>query len=186
MSLDSLLLWLSAKCKGSWSQFRAAVEELHLSGNAGDGGDGDAGSSRDGFPIYRQAQFALNVLCHVEFSTENAWRIVPPVIAAVEQADGKVLGILCGARTPSLLQKLQAQGGFQYEATGSSEMLERVGLIVDGIDVLKSVASSLDVFLQESAPLALLLATPAVDSRYSWRLMEMPQDPWLGRPPLLS
>ena len=30
MSLNDLLLWLSAKGEGSWAQFRAAVERLHV------------------------------------------------------------------------------------------------------------------------------------------------------------
>jgi hypothetical protein len=30
VTLDHLLLWLSAKGAGSWPQFRAAVEELHI------------------------------------------------------------------------------------------------------------------------------------------------------------
>jgi hypothetical protein len=30
LSLNDLLTWMSARGRGSWSQFRAAVEEFHL------------------------------------------------------------------------------------------------------------------------------------------------------------
>ncbi len=176
MSLDSLLLLLSAKCEGSWAQFRAAVEALHVPENTGDASVCDGQTPRDGFPIYRQVQFALNALCHVEFSTERVAR-ASPVIAATDYADGRALGILCGERTPGLLQKLQAHGEVQYDATSSPEMPQRVGLIAESMDLLKTLASSHDMFLQESAPLALLLATPPVDSKYSWKLQEMPKTP---------
>jgi len=37
MSADKLLLWISARSSGSWPQFRAAVEELHVADS--DGGE---------------------------------------------------------------------------------------------------------------------------------------------------
>ena len=42
MSANSLLLWMSARRQGSWPQFRAAVEQLHLGeGENGEGEDDD-------------------------------------------------------------------------------------------------------------------------------------------------
>ena len=46
MSANSLLLWMSARRRGSWAQFRAAVEELHLHVDTeAEGEDDDEGTA---------------------------------------------------------------------------------------------------------------------------------------------
>src|ERR1700693_4891014 len=67
MSANNLLLWMSARSRGSWQQFRAAVEELHLD-------DGDAGAKEDddshdqfALPLYQTLRFNLQRVGHAEF-----------------------------------------------------------------------------------------------------------------------
>src|SRR5688572_6998564 len=96
-----MLLWLSAKGQGSWSQFRGAVEMFDLEPDLENDGSADRGSD---LPIYQEVRFALQRLGHVEFSfaeSQNGWKIVPPTVALYEAtSDG---GLLCGARSPTLL-----------------------------------------------------------------------------------
>ena len=71
MNLDHLLLWLSVKGQGSWSQFRGVVEELCVEETDGapevdDEGERPAKAGSD-LPVYQRARFALQRLGHVEF-----------------------------------------------------------------------------------------------------------------------
>src|SRR5947199_9875010 len=109
MSLDHMLLWLSAKGQGSWSQFRGAVEELHTQqrnalDNTDDEGDRPYDAESD-LPLYQHVRFALQRLGHVEFYTgDTEWRVVPPTVALLTGAGNE--GLLCGARSPALLKRL--------------------------------------------------------------------------------
>ena len=64
---DNLLFWMSARQKGSWQQFRAAVEELHVSGDGGLEGEEDGGSDEFALPLYQVLRFNLQRLGHAEF-----------------------------------------------------------------------------------------------------------------------
>jgi len=102
MTVNELLLWLSARKEGSWPQFRAAVEELDLTAPSGPTGEDRA------LGLHQQIRFNLERHAHVEFNTrecENGWRVVPPILALSEDS-GKSIGVLCGARTSKLLHEL--------------------------------------------------------------------------------
>src|SRR5579871_6568323 len=110
MTPNELLLWLSARKEGSWRQFRSAIERLDLAG--------DASNETASFPLHLRVYLNLERLAHVEFSSaenEKDWRIVPPVLALCRHQN-HATGILCGARTPKLLQKLEtAANGLAWE-----------------------------------------------------------------------
>src|SRR5213593_4410033 len=102
MRANELLLWLSARREGSWQQFRQAVEQLHSS-------DGETNSeSNDEFPLHQQLRLDLERLAHVEFfatDCEDGWRIAPPTFAT-HSISGGVRGVLCGARSPALRERV--------------------------------------------------------------------------------
>ena len=84
MNLDLLLLWLSAKGQGSWSQFRGAVEELCIEQEYDTPETTDdldrAGVNGSDLPLYQWTRFALQRLGHVEFfstGTDHDWRVCP-------------------------------------------------------------------------------------------------------------
>lgn len=177
VSFNNLLLWLSAKGEGSWSQFRAAVEELHVSDVSSNSDEGDGAQSREGFPIYRRAQFALSTLCHVEFFGDNAWRTVPPTLAITGATDGKVTGVLCGARTLDLIRRLEADAQVNIETTAFAGMPDRILLTARTFESLRDLALSADVQIQSSAPLALLAVAPSVDNNSVWIAKDIPRNP---------
>src|SRR5690242_9562936 len=102
MSPNELLLWLSARKEGSWRQFLTAIERLDLISSTAD--------QASSFPLHQRVKSNLQRLAHVEFNSphqEKDWRIVPPVLA-ISSHQGRATGILCGARTQRLLQKVEA------------------------------------------------------------------------------
>jgi hypothetical protein len=112
MTPNELLLWLSARKEGSWRQFKAAVETLDLA-NSAHGTEQNAS-----LPLHLRVHFNLERLGHLEFDAaecEKGWRVVPPALA-VSQHDGHVTGVLCGARTPKLLERIEQAAPFGGKA----------------------------------------------------------------------
>ena len=130
MSLNHLLLWLSAKGHGSWSQFRGAVESLCVERDDGPELPDDldrAGARGSDLPVYQQHRFALQRLAHVEFFSkeqDHDWRVVPPVIALFPSSLQE--GVLCGARSPELLEGLDRFDDLNVVRTGAPDMPERI------------------------------------------------------------
>jgi hypothetical protein len=181
MSLDHLLLWLSAKGAGSWPQFRAAVEELHIQrpGSAPDDPDVDgersAGTHSD-LPVYHDVRFALQRLGHVEFcagETEQGWRVVPPTVAFLPGASAS--GLLCGARSTNLLERLHSVA--DVEAMPVEGMPQRVLLRGASQDAIAARARVLGLHIQEAASIALLCAVPGVRDTATWLEAPMPETP---------
>ncbi len=177
MSLDHLLLWLSAKGAGSWSQFRAAVEELHVQRQASPPDDPDA-SDRSGsdLPVYHEVRLALQRLGHVEFragEAEHAWRVVPPSVAFLPGASAT--GLLCGARSAALLERLHDVA--DVEVLPVEGMPQRVVLRGVSQDALAAGARALGLHIQEAAPIAILCAIPGVRDPATWLAAPMPQTP---------
>jgi hypothetical protein len=183
MTLDYILLWLSAKGQGSWSQFRAAVEELYtrqdggLPGEAGDDAGDSAGADPD-LPLYQQVRFALQRLGHVEFfahQAENRWRIVPPTVAFVSEDNDN--GLLCGARTPALLERLYQLGDVEVLASQVEGTPQRILLRAASQCVVAQCAEMIGFQIQRAAPTAILSAIPGVRDPVAWRRSPMPETP---------
>ena len=179
MSLEHLLLWLSAKGQGSWSQFRGAVEELcaeqdYGSLEADDESEGPAKSGSN-LPVYQQARFALQCLGHVEFFSnqiDQDWRIVPPTLALFPRSPGE--GLLCGARSPDLLHRLATD--LEVARVAAPGMPDR--LAVRGSSKAVALgAKRLDVLVQTDAPTAILSAAPDVRNPATWAPMAIPETP---------
>lgn len=174
--MDDLLLWLSAKSAGSWSQFRAAVEELHVQRQAGLPDDSGGEHSGSDLPVYHEARFALQRLAHVEFlsgGSGHAWRVVPPSLALVTSANP--FGLLCGARSTALLERLRTVVGVEMSPIEGGP--QRVVLHGDSEAAIAARARDFGLHVQESAPIALLCAIPAVRDVAKWSPTEMPVTP---------
>jgi hypothetical protein len=188
LNLDRLLLWLSARGQGSWSTFRAGVEEFcndqtdAMPIESDDEGDRSADADSD-LPIYQRARFALQRLGHVEFYTlgaENGWRVVPPTVAFPE--DEGEMGFLCGARSPALIDNLHKFGDVDVLSSELEDMPQRIQLKGASQAVVVAHASTLGVQVQKAAPLTLLSVLPRVRDEKTWHRSPMPETPgWLVR-----
>lgn len=160
MKANELLLWLSARREGSWQQFRAAVEELHS-------GDGETGAEdNDEFPLHQQLRLDLERLAHVEFfarDCEKGWRVAPPTLAG-HPVPGGVRGVLCGARSPALRERvLRVAGELVCETRDSPGVPEIIRLVAGDAEALAAVAQQVSLRFQPDAPLAILSHLPPCD-----------------------
>ena len=162
MRANELLLWLSARCEGSWGQFRAALTELH----AGDEDDTDA--SVDGeFSLHHRLRQSLDSLGHVEFLRADAskagelhrrcWRS--------DRVNSHFVGLLCGARTTELLNRINGfTDGCQVERTELLAAPDRVRVLGDSSELVERLAEVVGVHVQYDAPLAMLMHIPRINS----------------------
>lgn len=183
MSLDHLLLWLSAKGSGSWSQFRAAVEELHIQRQETVLDDPDVnyghlvGADSD-LPVYQEVCIALQQLGHVEFrvgEVEHGWRVVPPAVAFLPGASAQ--GLLCGARSPALLERLRQAPDVEVLFSQVEGMPQRILLRGASQYTIAARARMLGFHIQQAAPIALLSVIPGVRDATTWRGEPMPETP---------
>jgi hypothetical protein len=179
MSANSLLLWMSARRHGSWPQFRAAVEQLHLGeGEKGEGEDDDTYDQYE-MPLYRTLRFNFQRVGHAEFFTGAGdgaeWRVTPPVLAATRHVNGW-LGIVAGARSLALTERLHA-------TIGQSANLKTLAvpaypdqfLITAGSQgVLATIAARAGLLLQNDAPASVLTSLPTVDDPRVRHLVQLP------------
>lgn len=182
MSLNHLLLWLSAKGEGSWAQFRTAVEVLHVDAEDGSQDDDDEGERQtvmaSDLPVYQRARFALQRLAHVEFFANEAdqgWRVVPPSIAVRPGCDSE--GVLCGARTPKLLRALGSTQGIDVLTETGPGVPDRILVRSDSSHAMLSATRQLGLLVQPEAPEAILSALPRVRDRASWIPASIPETP---------
>lgn len=160
MRANELLLWLSARREGSWQQFRQAVEQLHSS-------DGEANSENsDELPLHQQLRLDLERLAHVEFfaaDCEDGWRIAPPTLAA-HSVSGGVRGVLCGARSPTLRERMvRAAEKFNCEMLDSPGVPEVIRVVAPEASALAELAAQTSLNFQQDAPLAILSHLPPCD-----------------------
>ena len=180
MSLDHLLLWLSAREAGSWSLFRGAVDRLYVEENdespdSDYEGDRTATSSPD-LPVYQRVCLALQRLGHVEFFSNEAdqrrWRVVPPAIALFPNNPGE--GVLCGARSTALLERLDHLDDIEVIRTEKSGMPQR--LHVSGAYLaMASAARYLGCLIQMDAATAILSGVPGVRDPVARFRTEIPE-----------
>lgn len=183
MSFNDLLLWLSAKREGSWSQFRAAVEQLQVqpktvaSADPDDQGERISGAVAD-LPIYQHARFALERLGHVEFydrGAGNGWRVVPPTVALFTGAANE--GVLCGARSSDLLDALRCSGDVDVLASEVEGMPSRILVRGPSKKAMDQWAGTRRLQVQPAAPVAILSAVPGVLDPCTWYPSPMPENP---------
>jgi hypothetical protein len=171
MTPNELLLWLSARKEGSWPQFRGAVENLDLL-------HAPANGASEGLPqVHQRVRQNLERLAHVEFDAAectNGWRVVPPVLALTE-AGGEAVGILCGARTPRLLERIERSvGRAVFERVPYDDCPDIIRVRAQRAETLSEMAGREGVLCQADTPAALLSRLPRVNSLGSWKREALP------------
>lgn len=179
MTPDHLLFWLSAKGGGSWSQFRAAVEELRIQQAnvpVESGDEEDRVTTSADLPLYQEVRFTMQRLGHVEFfatEVENGWRTVPPVVAFFLETPEQ--GLLCGARSPELLDKLHSLNDVDVLVSETHGGPHRVVLRGSSQDVVAVRAKALGLHVQKAASVAILSSLPRIRDPNAWRRLLMPE-----------
>jgi hypothetical protein len=171
MTPNELLLWLSARNQGSWPQFRGAVETLDLENVT-------AEAEQDtSLPLHQRVRFNLERLAHVEFGAtecENGWRVVPPTLALSEHGNA-VTGVLCGARTPKLMERIErAAGGLSFERASQPDCPDIIRMHATGEKSLIKLAQREGLLCQVDTPTSLLSRLPSVDAIKGWRREPLP------------
>ena len=110
MNPNELLLWLSATGEGTWSRYRAVLDELAAADESTDSMEDTGEDVPEAGSLPQHIRFKLNLerLGHTEFFRRdfpNGWRVVPPTIVVMPNED-LIRGVLCGARTDRLLSVL--------------------------------------------------------------------------------
>lgn len=108
----------------------------------------------------------LSLLGHLELEDRTTWRIAPPVLAALPNQEGdRAAAILCGARTPGVVTKLNracegAGADVQEVQTPGSPSVVRVSAVCT--DTLVEVAELSGIHFQYDAAYSLLACTPSI------------------------
>lgn len=181
MSANSLLLWMSARRHGSWAQFRAAVEELHIRADDSEvEGEGDDAPDQFALPLYQTLRFNLQRAGHAEFfagtGAGTEWRVTPPALALTQHARGS-LGVVAGARSLSLIDRLcsaVARRGAELRVLALASYPDQILTIADTRETLAAIADQAGFFLQDNAPAALLMSLPPVDDPSVRHQTELP------------
>lgn len=180
MSANALLFWMSARRQGSWQQFRAAVEELHIDeDDVMDAEDEDA-PDQLAPSVYQTLRLNLQRMGHAEFfsGVDGAdWQVSPPSLA-VTQTEHGWFGVLAGARTLKLLQRVEAAGTSEKLQTISFPAYpDQILVFADSQEALATVAERVGLFLQRDAPAAILACLPPIDDPSVYNPFPLP----LGR-----
>ena len=177
MSANDLLYWMSARGQGSWQQFRAAVEELHLIGDENISDKDDEEGYKETLPLYQALRLNLQRLGHAEFfagAGEREWRIAPPTLA-ITRKDNSFLGVVTGARSLKVMERLiGAATSDRLDKLSFPASPDQIRIVADDLDVLRSVAENARLFVQENAPMAILASLPPIDHPAVLRPADLP------------
>jgi hypothetical protein len=177
MSANALILWMSARRQGSWQRFRTAVEELHFNVSDATGREDDDLPDQLALPLYQELRLNFQRVGHAEFFAGAGgvdWRVTPPTFA-ITQTNHGWLGVFVGARSSKLLQRLFAVGTtVRIETTSSPTYPDQISVFAESIDILSSLAQTLNVSVQIEAPTAILSCLPPIDAPPLRNLVPLP------------
>lgn len=179
VSANDLLVWMSARCSGSWSQFRTAVERLVVAPVVADDDDEGNDSDRSSLPIYQQLRLNLERLGYAEFfgATGDEWRVSPPVLVFGESGTGQT-GFVTGARSDGLVRRIETTSAPRPLRIEQQENCpDSLFLDADDPSQLAHLATSVGLVLQQRAPTAILAAVEELNVR----ALVGPVDPPLGK-----
>lgn len=166
MSGNDLLLWMSARREGSWQQFRAAVEELHVSAPGMDDSQEDETSDRFDLPLYQALRLNLQRLGHAEFfagAGDAEWRVTPPSLAVTLSTRGWI-GVMAGARSPNLMRRIHvASNSLRLNRSQFPACPDQFVFGAEDPEALAGLAENVGLCLQRDAPTALLACLPPID-----------------------
>ena len=168
MTANELLLWMSARGHGSWSQFRAAIEELHITEqeNAPPAVEGEESAERVSLPLHQSLRLNLQRLAHVEFfagADGDDWRVTPPSLSVTHHG-ARSLAVMTGARSDALLRRLHsAPGQFEIETVPLEACPDQIRLVANDAPPFSAVADHTGLLIQTDAPLSILTSLPPID-----------------------
>jgi hypothetical protein len=103
-------------------------------------------------------------LGHAEWIALSTWRIAPPVLAGLRW-DGEFAAVLCGARTPKLLDSLAvacSAAGTRLSAVHHGDRPSTVTVAAASQELLTDAAVRAGISLQGDAALRILACTPSI------------------------
>jgi len=108
----------------------------------------------------------LSLFGHIEFDGPSSWRVAPPVLAALPNRAGDQRGaILCGARTPGVLRRLdhacQAEGA-RIKEVQNPKLPSLIRVFAGCSDTLVKVAELSGIRFQNNAGYSLLACVPSI------------------------
>ncbi len=110
----------------------------------------------------------LAVLGHIDPLPDERWRVAPPVLAAISDDAGVAAsGILCGARTPKILQRLrEACSRVAGTITGTIQPKRPTAITVNARNTgdLADIAADAGLLFQRDAAFTLLACLPKIQN----------------------
>jgi hypothetical protein len=179
VTTNELLLWMSARGQGSWSQFRAAVEELDIADreNSADPMEEEEPSGRTSLPLHQSLRLNFQRLAHAEFfvgAGGDDWRVTPPVLSIVRH-DVRWLAVVTGARSAQLLRRLHRTAGpFEIDTVPLEACPDQIRLVANEAAVFSGVAVATGMRLQTDAPHLILMSLPPIDHPVVRRQDDLP------------
>jgi hypothetical protein len=168
VTANELLLWMSARGQGSWSQFRAAVEELHIAEQESTviSVEDEEPAGRTSLPLYQSLRLNLQRLAHAEFfagAHTDDWRVTPPCLSFMRHRT-HWLAVVTGARSDLLLQHLHsAAQAVHIETVALEACPNTIRLNAPDDALFTDIAGSTGMLLQSDAPVSILTSLPPVD-----------------------
>ena len=124
----------------------------------------DLGTDLTGGVNGRRLVEDMVTLGHAERTGADGWRIAPPVLAGLP-SDLGAAAVLCGARTPKLLESLgraSAEAGTQMNSEPRGTVPAKITVTAPSLDELVQVAEATGVPFQAEAGLHMLACTPSI------------------------
>jgi hypothetical protein len=107
----------------------------------------------------------LVTLAHAELDGAHAWRIAPPVLAGGPFHRQPPFAVLCGARTPVVMDRLYhsaAECGALVESTEIPDLPSTVRVSAPSVAAIAATARVAGISFQPEGALAVLACTPAI------------------------
>lgn len=166
MNNEALLSYMSELEHGSWRQFRNAVEELSSSEEE----------------IYAPVMARnLASLGHAEFaeSDDLRWRICPPALVSLPPPNTAV-AVLCGARTPSLVDSLQRAAVYSdcslhITRQPDHQAADRISVLARSREALEELGQRTGMTVVENAAGRLASCLPFIDDY--WAIHQQAPEP---------
>ena len=179
MNPNDLLLWLSSNKFGTWDRYKTAIEELRAGEELIDNNKNIKSNTSDSnrLPFYQRLRLNLERIGHVEFfrnDFKNGWRVVPPILISVDSND-QVFGILCGARTEDIIDKLRIEADDSIILISQNECPDCIEIRANSTNQLEKIAKTAGVSYQAKTTQLLLAAIPSVDN---WQLRKKAEIPF--------
>lgn len=124
----------------------------------------DLGADLTGSAPVRRVLGDLVTLGHAEMTGVDSWRVTPPVLAGLPRDAGSS-AVLCGARTPALLESLgraSDASGCQIGVLQQSARPAVITVRAPSLDALVCLAESAGLPFQTEAGLHLLACSPSI------------------------